>query len=113
MGWRHVADVADLVDEGVIGRECGGRRIALYRVGGTYYATSGVCTHANACLSDGEVVEGYIECPVHFGLFEIATGRAAGAPVSVDLRTYPVRVEGTRIEIDLGSDSGSDVGEGA
>ena len=52
-------------------------------------------------LEAREVVEGYIECPLHFGLFEIATGKAAGAPVTVDLRTYPVRVEGTRIEIEV------------
>ncbi len=101
MPWHHVADTTDLEAREVVGRECTGRRIAIYRIDGVYYATSDVCTHSNATLSEGEVVEGYIECPLHFGLFEIATGKAAGAPVTVDLRTYPVRVEGTRIEIEV------------
>ena len=98
---HHVADTADLETREVVGRECAGRKIAIYRINGVYYATADVCTHSNATISEGEVVEGYIECPLHFGLFEIATGKAAGAPVTVDLRTYPVRVEGTRIEIEV------------
>lgn len=95
--WLHLADTADLAGRDVIGRVCRGRRIALYRLGGAFHATSDVCTHGQALLSEGEVVEGHIECPAHFGLFEIATGKAAGAPVSRDLQTYPVRVEEGRI----------------
>ena len=101
MSWHAVAEDAEIPEGGVIGRECAGRRIALYRVAGTLHATADTCTHGNACLSQGEVVEGYIECPLHFGLFEIATGKAAGAPVSVDLATYAVRVRGTRIEVEI------------
>lgn len=101
MGWHHVADVADLAQRDVIGRQVGTRRIALYRSDERYYATSDLCTHGSALLSGGEVVEGYIECPLHYGLFEIATGKAAGAPVSVALATYPVRVVGGRIEVEM------------
>ena len=101
MTWRHVADTSDLADRDVVGREVDSREVAIYRLEGGYFATSGTCTHANASLSEGEVVEGCIECPLHFGLFDIATGRAMGAPVSMDLTAYPVRVEGSRIEIDI------------
>ncbi len=101
MTWRYVADVADLAGTDLIGCEIEGRKIALYRVEDRYFATSNVCTHANALLSEGEVVDGYVECSLHFGLFEIATGKAQGAPVSVDLRTYPVRIDGSRIEVHL------------
>ena len=101
MPWIDVADAADLDGRGVIGREVEGRRVAVYRLDGALYATQDLCTHGQARLSEGEVVEGYIECPLHFGLFEIATGKAAGAPVTRDLATYPVRVEGGRIWIEL------------
>ncbi len=101
MPWHPVADTADFTGDGVIGRDCAGRRIALYHVAGAYHATADLCTHAHARLSEGEVVEGYIECPLHFGLFEIATGTAAGAPVTRNLATYPVRVSGTRIEVEI------------
>lgn len=101
MPWIDVADAADLDGPGVIGREVEGRRIAVYRLDGALYATQDLCTHGQARLSEGEVVEGYIECPLHFGLFEIATGKAAGAPVTRDLATYPVRVEDGRIWVEL------------
>lgn len=101
MAWHPAADTADLATRDVIGREVAGRRIALYRVDGAYHATADLCTHGQACLSDGEVVEGYIECPAHFGLFAIATGKAQGAPVTRDLRVYPVRVSGTTIEVEI------------
>jgi len=45
-------------------------------------------------LSDGLVLEGgLIECPLHEGTFEIRTGRAVGAPCTVALRTYDIKVE--------------------
>lgn len=97
MTWTHVADTADLEGRDVLGVEHEGVRIAVYRIEGEYYATSNICTHASALLSEGEVVECYIECPAHFGLFDIRTGKAQGAPVTRDLRTYPVKVDGTRI----------------
>ena len=101
MAWIDVADASELDGRDVIGREVEGRGVAVYRLDGALYATQDLCTHGQACLSDGEVVEGYIECPLHFGLFEIATGKAAGAPVTRDLATYPVRVESGRIWIKL------------
>ena len=41
----------------------------------------------------GPVVDGYIECPVHYALFDIRTGHADGAITSQPLRTFPTRVE--------------------
>jgi 3-phenylpropionate/trans-cinnamate dioxygenase ferredoxin subunit len=34
-----------------------------------------------------------IECPRHNGRFDYRTGEAKRAPVIIDLRTYPTRVE--------------------
>jgi nitrite reductase/ring-hydroxylating ferredoxin subunit len=101
MAWLPVADVSDFAGRDVIGTQCADKAIAIYKVEGAYYATSNICTHAGARLSEGEVVEGLIECPLHFGLFEILTGKAQGAPVTRDLKTYPVRVDGTRVEVEV------------
>ena len=43
-----------------------------------------------------------IECPKHNGRFDIRTGEAKGAPVCVDLQTYPVKVEGGRVFVRFG-----------
>jgi len=101
MRWEHIANISDFQERSVVGRVMGNRSIAIYRVNDSFYATSGICTHANGILSQGEVVDGYIECPLHFGLFEIATGKAQGAPVARDLVTFPVKVEGTHIFVQL------------
>jgi 3-phenylpropionate/trans-cinnamate dioxygenase ferredoxin subunit len=53
-------------------------------------------------LCDGLVMDNTIECPKHNGRFDYTTGRAAGAPVLVDLRTYPVRVEDGTVFIEIG-----------
>lgn len=101
MTWHPVADLAEFEGRPVLAREAGGVALALYRVEGAVYATQGRCTHAGVALAEGEIVEGYIECPAHYGLFEIATGRAQGGPVCRDLATYPVRIEGSRIWVEV------------
>ena len=39
-------------------------------------------------------MDNIIECPKHNGRFDYKTGEAKGAPVCVNLKTYPVKVEG-------------------
>jgi naphthalene 1,2-dioxygenase system ferredoxin subunit len=75
--------------------------IALYRVGDEFFATDNICTHAHAYLTDGFQEGCTIECPLHAGCFDIRTGKALTAPVTEDIRTYPVRVEGEDILVNL------------
>ena len=35
------------------------------------------------------------------GRFDIKTGKALGAPVSIDLKTYPTKVEGGRVFVEF------------
>jgi 3-phenylpropionate/trans-cinnamate dioxygenase ferredoxin subunit len=43
-----------------------------------------------------------IECPKHNGRFDYTSGKALGAPVLVDLRTYPTKVIDGTVHIDVG-----------
>ena len=52
-------------------------------------------------LADGLVMGDIIECPKHNGRFNYKTGRARGAPVCVDLATYPVRVMDGRVQVQI------------
>ncbi|MFC5651175.1 MocE family 2Fe-2S type ferredoxin [Paenibacillus solisilvae] len=77
---------------------------AIYRTDkGDYYATDGFCTHEKIHLSNGLVMGQIIECPKHNGKFDIPTGQAKRAPVCIDLRTYPVKIEGGKVWIQIGS----------
>ena len=46
------------------------------------------------------MLDNIIECPKHNGRFDYRTGHAKGAPVCVDLKTYPVKIEAGRVFID-------------
>jgi nitrite reductase/ring-hydroxylating ferredoxin subunit len=97
--WHDVGAVG-LVEEGeVVGVAAGGKPIALFLNNGSYCALHDLCTHGEARLSDGYVEDGCIECPLHQGMFDIATGEPRQAPVTEAVRRYDVRVSGDRIEV--------------
>ena len=91
--WSKVAAVADVPEDGTLQVAYSGEPVCLYNLGGTIYATHDTCTHAQASLADGFIVGENIECPLHQGQFHIATGKAAGAPCVIDIRTYPVKID--------------------
>lgn len=99
--WHEAAALGALSEGEPYGIEIAGHHIALYRVGNEYYATSNICTHAEALLSDGMLDGCEIECPLHMGRFDIRTGEALTSPVEIDIQTYPVRVVGDRLEVCL------------
>ena len=74
-----------------------GRALAIYHVGGAYYATDDLCTHGDASLSEGEIEDGTILCPFHMGSFDIRTGEAVASPCYIPLKTYPVERRGDAI----------------
>jgi 3-phenylpropionate/trans-cinnamate dioxygenase ferredoxin subunit len=95
-----VANAADLAPGAIKRVEVDGRGIALFNVDGTFYAVNDSCTHMRARLSDGYVVEGgIVECPLHFGKFDIRTGKAMSAPCTVAVRIYPVARDGDLISV--------------
>lgn len=94
MEWIKVASAQEVEDDTVTAVNVAGYRIALYRCDGEFFATDNLCTHAEALLSDGYVEDGCIECPLHQGRFDIRSGRALCAPVTVDVRTHAVKREG-------------------
>jgi len=100
--WIEVCAADDIDEEDVIRFDHAGRTFAIYRSPeDTYHATDGLCTHEKIHLADGLVMDHIIECPKHNGRFNYKTGEAKGAPVCVDLRTYPVKVEGGTVFINV------------
>lgn len=101
MAWHPAASADAVGEDEAVGVKVAGQDIAICRIDGTYYALHNVCTHQFALLSDGYVEDGCIECPLHQGKFEIRTGKAMGPPVTEDVRTFPVRVEGNQIFVEI------------
>jgi len=81
--------------------DIGGRRILLANVGGRYCAADDTCTHEEASLSTGVLLGELVKCPLHGSRFNVCSGKALEEPAEEDLRTYPVRLEGGRVLVDL------------
>ena len=86
-----------------------GREVAVFNVGGTYFAFFNRCPHAGASLCHGtitrpaEVTEPgryklaadrpMLRCPWHGWQFELRTGEAWCDPTTLKARNYPAVVE--------------------
>ena len=100
-GWTDAYDLEFLVPGEVTAVTLGGKALALYEVDGEVFATDNRCTHGDALLSDGFLEGTVIECPFHQGRFDVCTGKAVCAPLTEDIRVYPVRIENKRIWVKL------------
>lgn len=101
MPWTLAARRGDFGDRTVMGVACGVGRLALYKLPDGIFATSDICPHLGASLSHGCVVEGFVECPYHFALFDIRTGTPDGGVTTRSVRTFATKVEHDDIYVDL------------
>jgi naphthalene 1,2-dioxygenase system ferredoxin subunit len=99
--WIDAAAADEVPQDDVIGVTVGGKSIALYQVEDQVFATDNICTHGNARLCDGFLEGREIECPLHQGKFDIRNGKAMCAPLTEDIKTYPVKIEGNRVFVAL------------
>lgn len=97
--WIDVVAFDDLADEDVRRFDHAGKTYAVYRCEKQVYATDGLCTHEQVDLADGYLMDHVIECPKHNGRFDIRDGRALSAPVCVNLRIWPARVQDGIVQI--------------
>ena len=100
--WIDACGTDDIEEEDLIRFDHGDRTFAIYRSpDDEYFCTDGLCSHEKVHLADGLVMENVIECPKHNGQFDYRTGEAIRPPVCIDLNTYPVKVEGDRVFIEI------------
>jgi len=97
----HVADAADVPDPGKVLVEVEGEMIALFHVGGSFYAIDDVCTHDGGPLVDGELQDYTIACPRHGAKFDIRTGAALSMPAIRPTLAHDVRVENGGVSVRL------------
>ena len=99
--WVLACNADEVDDEEVIRFDHGDKTYAIYNLDGIYHATDGYCTHEQQHLSDGLVLDGIIECPLHMGQFDIETGEALSGPVCFHLSKYQVKNEDGKIYLNI------------
>jgi 3-phenylpropionate/trans-cinnamate dioxygenase ferredoxin subunit len=103
----RVAAVSDLPDGRGVSVEIGEHRIALFRVGDAVYAIGDRCSHAEASLAEGEVVDGAVECPRHGSEFDLTTGEPASFPAVKPVAVYPAQVVDGEVFLTVGAPPGA------
>ena len=91
-----VAQIGDIVPGSAKAVVVGGREIALFNVGGTFYALDNTCPHQGGPLAEGWIEGMQVTCPWHAWTFKLADGKMTlGDFASVD--AFDVRVEGESV----------------
>lgn len=99
MEFVTVASIDELVNGERMIFEIGDLPVALFNLGGQYYAIADLCSHDDGPVAEGELEGLEIVCPRHGARFNLETGEALTLPAVVDIPTYPVRVVGNEIQI--------------
>ena len=126
--WTEAAKVADIAVGGIKSMRLQGEELALCNHDGQFYAVSRRCGHMNAPLEQGSLVGPVLTCPLHYMQFDVTTGKALSNPIEKylgeglppavvrdqivskrlrwkirihDLKTWPVRVQGDAVEVDV------------
>ncbi|MBM3289947.1 MAG: Rieske 2Fe-2S domain-containing protein [Candidatus Hydrogenedentes bacterium] len=77
---------------------CGNHRVAVFNVGGNFFAISDACPHAGGPLSDGWIDGTEVTCPWHGWTFDVR-------PCDVDpgdgVCRYPVHIDGDALSVEV------------
>ena len=87
--------------------QVGSREILLCRTRDGVFALDNFCTHARQRMDEGELRRSKLICPLHGAVFDVRTGAVLSGPAILSLRTYPVRLVGESIEVQLPAAAGS------
>jgi len=102
-----VGALADLSEGGGLRVEQNGLAVAVFRVGDGVHAIADRCSHAEASLSEGDVFDNEVECPLHGAVFDVTTGKPLTLPATQPVAVYPTEVRDgdVFVEIPGGDDS--------
>ena len=99
--FTKIAQVSEISPGGRKLLDIDGRAVALFNVGGTFYAIDDVCTHDGGPLAEGELKGCEIECPRHGARFDVRTGAALCMPAFEPVAAHEVKVEGNDVLVRL------------
>ena len=79
-----------------------GKRLLVCHTASGFSVIDDTCTHDDGPLADGWLEGNEIECPRHGARFDVATGKVLCLPAAAPILSYPVKVEGEDIKVNIG-----------
>lgn len=76
----------------------GDKAVAVFNVGGTFYAIDNICPHRGGPLGEGDLEDRTVICPWHGWQFELETGNS---PFGANVSTYKVTVDPATNEVKI------------
>lgn len=95
-----VANVRDVPEGGGLVVEVEGKRIALFRYKGEFFALDETCPHRGGPLHEGLLQDGVVACPWHLWQFDLKTGVSPVNSLS-RVSIYPLNIHGEEIWLEL------------
>jgi nitrite reductase/ring-hydroxylating ferredoxin subunit len=99
-GFVKCADLGELAPGSCRIVNPGGRDLALFNVDGNIFCLDNTCLHRGGPLGEGDLDGEIVTCPWHGWQYNVRTGELLIDP-SVKIGTYPVRVEGNEIQVEV------------
>ena len=96
----RVASTRDIPEGNGVVVDVRGKRLAIFRDSGEFFALDETCPHRGGPLHEGFVREGVVACPWHMWQFDLRNGCSPVNPLS-KVRTYRTRIEGDEVWVDL------------
>jgi nitrite reductase/ring-hydroxylating ferredoxin subunit len=75
-----VAETAELSDGQACVVDVAGRSVAVFNVGGSFYAIDNTCPHRGGPLGEGDVDGKVVVCPWHGWRWDVTTGANTNNP---------------------------------
>lgn len=97
--WQDVAPVEAIPPGSHQVVDVDGAQVAVFNLGGRFYAVEDLCTHDGGTLTGGAVDGEQIVCPRHGARFSIKTGAVLAPPAYEPIHSFPVRVEDGRVQV--------------
>jgi len=88
-------NISDLEERKPLRVEVDGEAVCLARLGEEIFAIADTCTHQDASLSEGEIIDGTIERWLHGAQFNLRTSEALTPPATSPVKVFKVeKVDG-------------------
>ena len=91
----------DLAEGTMSAVDLNGAHLLLSKIGGEVSAVSGTCTHEEADLGLGFILEDRVVCPLHLSQFDLRTGQVMNPPAEKSLQRFNVKIQDGTIFVEV------------
>ncbi len=96
----RVAAAAELPPGKCVAINVGANRVAVFNVGGEYFAIDDKCPHRGGPLSEGELDGTTVSCPWHAATFDLRSGAVTGPPANTCVKCYAVKLDAGEVFVE-------------